>query len=448
MKNLPCLPFKKNRYFTGKLLTADDFEQEQKYLDDKRRLINRWILGVGIAAGLEVIRVDDYNISVEMGLALDHTGREIVVDMPVIRKLSQIDGYEEATAREGAEELYLYLEYDRIPAEPVHNITNRSLHPNKEEEYSKYKESYHLYVSDTEPEWNQTDSTPASGPQAVYERAEQIRREQYRQGVCLARIELIRSGEFYMIEKVLPLPEQAFLYALPVTAGMLPEVWQSAQMIKDGSGLQSEGQAPAVSSSGNREEAWQDWQFAQGQVKIPVPPAAKAGACLFSEEIAHGLGLGDVELVLHVIGKGGSYTGRADIFSGQEERVETAARLDLNMGTFVIGIRLLEHRGEDIRIGWTAIRKISRNEFADAEPRIYIHPGLMNMKTRETGHLEAVCVNLDAADLVWQVLDPDGGSIDPDGTYHAPNRSGVYEVRCVKKNQEQIRASVFIVVRE
>lgn len=450
MKNLTYIPFKKNRYFYGKLLTADDFDQEQQYFDDKRRLINRWVLGVGIVAGLEVIRVDDYSISIEMGLALDYTGREIVVDMPVIRKLSMIDGYEEATRAEGDESLYLCIEYAQAPVEPVHNITNRSVHTKEEETYNKYREDYRLYVTDDEPPEPDEETAGAGKMRAIYDRAEQIHQGTYHRGIYLARIELVKAGDFYMIEKILPLPRGQFVCNLALAAGMIQklqdEVGRLAKRLAQseaGETVRGRGEAPD-----DRDES--DWQFQQGSVGIAVPAGSRAGHLFFSDEIAHGLGLGDVELILHVVQGNIAYSGAAEIFRDEEKIAEAAAKINRNMGTFTVGIRLLDtmEKGGEVTVGWTAIRKRSRNEIRQEEARIYISPGLVNLKTREEIQLEAVCVNMEPDQLVWSVETPEGGSIGEDGIYHAPNRAGVYEVSCKRQGQEHVRASVYIVVRE
>ena len=93
MKNLKSFPFERNRYFYGKLLSVEDFETEQKYFNDKRRTINRFLFGSGVVCGLGVVEVDDESISVERGLALDFAGREIVLDEPAVRKITELDGY-------------------------------------------------------------------------------------------------------------------------------------------------------------------------------------------------------------------------------------------------------------------------------------------------------------------------------------------------------------------
>lgn len=451
MKNLTCMPFKKNRYFYGKLLTADDFEQEQQYFDDKRRMINRWVLGAGIVAGLEVIRVDDYSISVEMGMALDYTGREIVVDMPVIRKLSMIDGYEEVSMAEGDESMYLCIEYHQTPVEPVHNITDRSVHTREEDAFNKYREDYRLFVTDDEPPEPDHGADGDDWLRAVYDRAEEIHQGTYHRGICLARIELVKAGDFYMIERVLSLPRGPFVSNLPLLAGMVRGLQEKVKnLTKDHAQTESREMLRGGGGAAPDERDESDWQFQQGSVKVAVPGGSRAGSLFFSAEIAHGLGLGDVELILHVIRGGVSYSGAEGIFGDGDKMAEAAARCDRNMGTFTVGIRLLETMETDgeITVGWTAVRRRSRNEIRQEEARIYISPGLVNVKTREEARLEAVCVNMEPEELLWTVESPEGGTVDGDGTYHAPNRAGVYEVSCRRMGQEQVRASVFIVVRE
>ncbi len=153
MKNLKYFPFERNRYFYGKLLTVHDFETEQKYVNDKRRLINRFLHGNGVVCGLNVVGVDDTTISVEMGLALDFSGREIVIDTPVIKKLSMIEGFDsnlEASGDTGY--LYLCLEYAEQEKEAVHSITSANVRTTGEVEYNKFAETYRMFLTDQEPE--------------------------------------------------------------------------------------------------------------------------------------------------------------------------------------------------------------------------------------------------------------------------------------------------------
>lgn len=47
MNNSNFFPLERNRYFYGKMLTARDFETEQRYFNNKRRLLNRTLYGAG-----------------------------------------------------------------------------------------------------------------------------------------------------------------------------------------------------------------------------------------------------------------------------------------------------------------------------------------------------------------------------------------------------------------
>lgn len=148
MKNLKSFPFERNRYFYGKLLSVDDFETEQKYFNDKRRTINRFLFGSGVVCGLNVVEVDDESISVEPGLALDFAGREIVIDEPVIKRVVDLEGYDGRNRDTGF--YYLCLEYQEEAAELMHNVAGTTGRSGGE--YNKYKEGYRLFITQMEPE--------------------------------------------------------------------------------------------------------------------------------------------------------------------------------------------------------------------------------------------------------------------------------------------------------
>ena len=157
MKNLKYFPFERNRYFYGKLLTVDDFETEQKYMNDKRRMINRFLMGTGVVCGMNVVEADTKSISVEMGLALDFAGREIVIDTPIIKKLELIDGFQAIEDMQlehsgnANEILYLCVEYAEAEKDPVHNIAGSSASL-QQVEYNKYREGYHLFLTEKGPD--------------------------------------------------------------------------------------------------------------------------------------------------------------------------------------------------------------------------------------------------------------------------------------------------------
>ncbi|KUO71045.1 MAG: hypothetical protein APF81_15350 [Desulfosporosinus sp. BRH_c37] len=148
MKNKTLFPMERNRYFHGKMLTARDLEAEQRYYNNKRRLVNRCILGAGVVCGLGVYLNDDTSFSLETGLALDYSGREIVVTSSIIRKLQMIEGFE---ALVGHEQAYLCLEYEEQMREPVNNI---GVADNDSQQFNKIEESFRLYLDTEEPDVN------------------------------------------------------------------------------------------------------------------------------------------------------------------------------------------------------------------------------------------------------------------------------------------------------
>jgi hypothetical protein len=74
--------FERPRYFAGKLVTAEDFELEQRYHIEKRWLLNRMLQDVGVVSGLTVVAGKQGTVTVAPGFALDPQGREILVCEP------------------------------------------------------------------------------------------------------------------------------------------------------------------------------------------------------------------------------------------------------------------------------------------------------------------------------------------------------------------------------
>ncbi|MDE6421414.1 MAG: hypothetical protein K2K87_12965, partial [Lachnospiraceae bacterium] len=157
MKNLKYFPYERNRYFYGKLLGVEDFEAEQKYMNDKRRLINRFMHGCGVVCGLNVVQISEDSVTVEPGMALDFAGREIIVDEPVTRRLSELEGV--SSYAEGAESgsyVYLCIEYEEYEKNPVYSVAGSGA--GEHEQYNRIAEGYHIYLTEQEPEQGNSGS--------------------------------------------------------------------------------------------------------------------------------------------------------------------------------------------------------------------------------------------------------------------------------------------------
>ena len=143
MENNQLLPFERNRYYVGKLLTSADFQAEQTYGNHKRRFLNEMMFGSGIVCGLGVYSLDDLSIMVDSGVAVDGFGREIALENPVVRKLSAVDGFETLSTGRAA----LCLHYEEEPVHPVYTV--RGQESGESYECNRIREGWKLFLRDT-----------------------------------------------------------------------------------------------------------------------------------------------------------------------------------------------------------------------------------------------------------------------------------------------------------
>ena len=144
MGNNQLLPFERNRYYVGKLLTSADFQAEQTYGNHKRRFLNEMMFGCGIVCGLGVYSLDDLSIMVDSGVALDGCGREIAVESSVVRKLSAVEGFESLET----ERATLCLRYEEENVHPVYTV--RGQEGSENYECNRVREGWQLFLQDSE----------------------------------------------------------------------------------------------------------------------------------------------------------------------------------------------------------------------------------------------------------------------------------------------------------
>lgn len=144
MDNNQLLPFERNRYYVGKLLTSADFQAEQTYGSHKRRFLNEMMFGSGIVCGLGVFSLDDLTIMVDSGVAVDGCGHEIAVEAPAVRKLSAVDGFENLTTGRAM----LCLKYKEEDVHPVYTV--RGQESGESYECNRVREGWQLFLQDSE----------------------------------------------------------------------------------------------------------------------------------------------------------------------------------------------------------------------------------------------------------------------------------------------------------
>lgn len=139
--------YERNNYYYGKLLTSRDFQVEQSYLNDKRRLTNRLFCGSGIVSGLKVVEADDTAIILQSGCAIDGAGREIVVPETAVVKLATIEG----SRNLHTDVAYLSISYTESKEDKVYAVMGNSANEKSEDcEYNHIKEGYCLSLQDAE----------------------------------------------------------------------------------------------------------------------------------------------------------------------------------------------------------------------------------------------------------------------------------------------------------
>ncbi|MBO6148412.1 MAG: hypothetical protein J6O55_03645 [Lachnospiraceae bacterium] len=144
MGNGQLYPFERNRYYPGKMLTSADFQAEQNYFIDKGRFMNSLMYGRGVVCGLGVFSLDDLSVLVESGVAIDGSGREIVVDTSIVKKLSAIDGFDSLRS----DEVSLCVRFKEQQVHTVYAVTHKE--SDKDYEYNRVSEGYELYLIDKE----------------------------------------------------------------------------------------------------------------------------------------------------------------------------------------------------------------------------------------------------------------------------------------------------------
>lgn len=142
MSNSQLYPFERNRYYPGKLLTSADFQAEQNYHINKTRFLNGLLFGSGVICGMGVFNLDDLSILIESGVAIDGTGREIILDTSVVKKISAIEGFDKLESDVAT----LKIRYKEQDVHSVYSVNHKE--DEKEYEFNRIAESYELFLTD------------------------------------------------------------------------------------------------------------------------------------------------------------------------------------------------------------------------------------------------------------------------------------------------------------
>jgi hypothetical protein len=149
---LPADPFTALRFHFGMLLGVDDFEVEQGFHHGKQRLHNAWLHRDGVVWGFGV-EVDQGEVRVLPGLALDAAGRELHLDDPACLSISDWYIENEATVEvqknaDGSVEFdaFVIAAYKTCPMRPVPALAEPCAGATSETAYSRMYETVDLQL--------------------------------------------------------------------------------------------------------------------------------------------------------------------------------------------------------------------------------------------------------------------------------------------------------------
>lgn len=586
------LPFSRNRYYKGKMLTSADFEAEQTYMNNKRSFLNMMMSGSGIVCGLNVVSLDDLSIMIESGVAIDDMGREIVVENSVVKKLSTIAGFEQLNTNKAC----LCVKYADVETQPVYAINRQD--KDKEYENNRIEETYELFLMDQEaieaPFEFETEfftggtlldtgdyqvsvkipsqicaghyvklvvevkklsdvksnlyyegvlQTPAfttlDKTQELNINLENISLEQgqsttreywilageeelldssimlksgsakalvngvevpvitklnfkiniildtpiklaareigktsmefrsmggYLGMIRLANISLVRTDSAYLIESI---EENNVKSYIPT----LRDEWQRHEFescfqkkmpfyASEGGEVKNVRNESSLSSHINNGP-----KIETGVVEIPIGENARRGDIVYSGEIMHGLGKGNVYVEVGyetieedaTLGCNAKTTvfGDPSLFEKDSSKVaaQTAVKVLNDKGSFVVALKLLQ----DVKLlvlsyRWVAIRYSGEQLEEDAEVAINqsisaITPTIV-VGTKESYFFQVKFNHMKQCSISYELTEPGSGEITPDGIYTAPAKEGVYEIRIYCTDKPLICTYAYAIVKK
>ena len=97
---------------------------------------------------------------------------------------------------------------------------------------------------------------------------------------------------------------------------------------------------------------------------------------------------------------------------------------------------------------WLAVKEGQEMLLEREEKIMQIRPDMVNLSIRDSYYFEALVNGKVESRVKWQVREVDGGMIDENGMYTAPNKVGVYEIMASSMDYPELTASTFVIVRD
>lgn len=284
--------------------------------------------------------------------------------------------------------------------------------------------------------------------------------------IYLAKLELIHSTGGVFLGGVTDLPFGQFLQRESGKDGVAREKMDVTTRVRK----LEYWQKPEVKASYNPEGDTLNFDFAipspeqydysvsHGTVDLELPGGLRVNSRIFSEEIPHGLGTGAVDVRLSVEFMDGENTallmGNREVFKSKSIEadppwVETAALIYPERGTMRIGAWLHDTvNGNRLRVHYFAQKpERDSSRMLDQRPvSISVIPEVSRLSKREQLRMKAVVEGSEDKRVIWSVREENGGEIDANGIYQAPEVQGTYEIVATSSADPSVQTSAYVIV--
>ncbi len=209
-----------------------------------------------------------------------------------------------------------------------------------------------------------------------------------------------------------------------------------------------------------------DYAVSHGTVDLTLPGGVRVNSKVYSDEIPHGLGPGtvDVRLSIEFSDHGTSDEtalcfGNSEIFvKGKTKNspagvpwVEAAAVVYPRRGTMRIGLWLHDMvEGNRLTVHYFAQKPERDTSRILAQRRVglSVTPEFSHVAQRGTIRFQAEVIGSEDKSVRWAVKEENGGVIDHNGIYQAPELPGTYEIVATSNTDDTVTASAFVIVEE
>ena len=296
---------------------------------------------------------------------------------------------------------------------------------------------------------------------------EEIMQRGLNKDIVIAIISIVRTGANYIIQDVSTPIESKYSPQMP---SQTPFIEKILNYFKNDD-KKIFAQEPVKIIEKDDKNADMDFKrristvVSSGVFELPLGLNVKANKAILSDEIMHNLGPGDVcvnvgfEFITSEAEKKDSFIkkiifGDPEIFKEHGivmPSVTTAVQVICEKGAFVVGVKFAQATNlVSVKVRWFAYKKadhvLDALDYSTEERGIYVKQDTIKLIPNEVHFIEIGFRNINPTAVRYEVVDKDGGEIDENGVYTAPNKDGVYEIKISCINEPSMYTFAYAIV--